>query len=270
MEEINDLLMIFKKGIESGDESIREGLIAKNVGPLSKAVSLMFPQLCQMLQTQYQGKEFPMKVEKIKIRQNGKAKAATLVTEEEERIVFTFIQENGKWRISHFEGILFPLFDLPDTPYHDVLKLEDRIRGWVSAENELAFMSKVYKELENQSNRENAVKFFLDGAGYKIAMDAWLPFIEGPAQYILYTAVIETNLRGSMCTVTEISEDHAKLEMRPMAHLEVLKRAVFNPKLSYSEFEDLYSVVTQDRARHSNLDISLEFDDTNCTIIAKR
>jgi hypothetical protein len=270
MEEIKKILNEFKCGIEYGDDTIGGKLIARNAGPLSEALSVMFPQLCQMLQTQYKGRELPMEIERIKILRNGKAKAATQITEEKSTLVFTLIQEEGEWRISHFEGILFPLFDPPNTPYHDVLKLEDKIRSSISAENELAFLSKVFKEREKQTGKEYAQQIFLDGAGYRIAMDSWLPFFEGPEQYIIYTAIMETNLRGSNCTVTEINEEQATLVMEPLAHLEVIQRAALNPKLSYNEYTDLYTVITQDRAKHCNLNISIDFNGNNCTITAKQ
>jgi hypothetical protein len=164
---------------------------------------------------------------------------------------------------------MFPLFDVPDTPYRDILKLDEDVEKWISTENELSFISKVYRELEKEHGKEHAQLFFLDGPGYKIAMEAWLPFIEGPAQFALYTAIMESNLRGSKCTVTDVTEDKATLVMGPMAHLEVLKRATFDPKLSYDEYRELYTSMLRDRAQHCSLAVAIDFRDTTCIFTVK-
>lgn len=260
MEEITSVLAKFRLGIETGDPSAAQELVSK--GPFSSVILAFY----QMLQKAYMGRTFPMDVEKVKILKDGRAKAVTYLTEDRGRFVFTLVRSRNQWRISHLETILIPLHSIPNLPYDEILRLDDEQRAWICSEQEVHLISRVYKELKDAGGKEYAQGFFLDGAGFRVAMDAWLPFIEGAAQFALYTAIMETNLRGSKCTVTHADENRAELVMHPHAHLEVIRRATFRDKIGEEEYEELYALVMKDRAKHCQLDVSISFQDVNCTI----
>jgi len=261
LEEISSVLAKFKLGIETGNEDAAEELVSK--GPFSSVILAFY----QMLQKAYMGRTFPMDVEKVKILKDGRAKAVAYLTEDRERFVFTLVRSRSQWKISHLETILIPLHSIPKTPHDEILRLDDEQRAWICSEQEVRFISRVYKELKETGGKGYAQRFFLDGAGFKIAMDAWLPFIEGAAQFALYTAVMETNLWGSKCTIMHADENRAELVLHPHAHLDVIRRAFFRDKIGEEEYKELYSLVMKERAKHCQLDLSISFDDVNCTIV---
>lgn len=78
--------------------------------------------------------------------------------------------------------------------------------------------------MKEHLGQEYADNFFLDGPGYKVAMDAWLPFIEGAAQFAFYFVIIESNFYGSRCEVIQADYDKAEVYCSKLAALEVLKR----------------------------------------------
>jgi hypothetical protein len=221
----------------------------------------------KMLQKAYMGRDFPMDVQRIKILRDGRAKAVTYLTEDRERFVFTLVRSKDQWRISHLETILIPLHTIPNVPYDQILKLDDEQRAWMCSEQEIHIISRIYKELKEIGGKDYAQRFFMDGAGFKVAMDAWMPLIEGPPQFVLYTAIMESNLRGSKCTVMQADENRAELVMHPLAHLEVIRRAFFRDKIGQDEYKELYTLVMRDRAKHCELDISIGFQDINCTVV---
>jgi len=261
LEEISSVLAKFRLGIETGDENAAQELVSR--GPFSSVILAFY----QMLQKAYMGRTFPMDVEKVKILKDGRAKAVAYLTEDRGRFVFTLVRSRNQWKISHLETILIPLHSVPPTPYDGILRLDDEQRALISSEQEVHFVSRVYKELKETGGKEYAQRFFLDGAEFKVAMDAWLPFIEGAAQFALYTAVMEANLWGSKCTVMHADENRAELVLHPHAHLDVIRRAFFRDKIGEEEYRELYSLVMKDRAKHCQLDLSISFEDVKCTIV---
>ena len=62
------------------------------------------------------------------------------------------------------------------------------------------------------------------------------------------------------------SEDEAEIRFAPLQELEVMKIAVFYPKLSIEEYHKLYVAIMQDRARACGLSLQASFDGTSCTL----
>ena len=138
------------------------------------------------------------------------------------------------------------------------------------AEMDLNFKTRVYFCLEEQQGKEKASRFFLDGPGYKVAMDAWLPFLEGAAQFAFYFVIMESNFYGSECEVIQADFDEAEVFCSQLAALEVLKRGHAVPKFSYRDYTQLLTNIMEHRARHCGLDLEMSFEDTSCRIKIKR
>jgi hypothetical protein len=51
--------------------------------------------------------------------------------------------------------------------------------------------------------------FFLDGPGYKVAMNAWLPFLEGAAQFAFYFVIMEHRAQHCGLDIEMCFEDTA-------------------------------------------------------------
>jgi hypothetical protein len=117
---------------------------------------------------------------------------------------------------------------------------------------------------------EEARKFFLDAEGFRVAMNAWLPFLEGAAQFALFYGILEENYYGSKYVITRAADDEAEIRFAPLQELEVMKIAVFFPKMSIEEYRDFYRAVMRERARVCGLDLEVSFDGTNCTLKLSR
>jgi hypothetical protein len=140
----------------------------------------------------------------------------------------------------------------------------------MTAEMELNFKTWVYFYLKEHQDIDQAISFFLDGPGYKVAMDAWLPFLEGAAQFALYYAIMESNFYGSKCEVIQADLEDAEVYCSQLAALEVLKRGHAVPKFSYDEYTQLLTAIMEHRAQHCGLDVELIFDDTSCRLKVKK
>lgn len=262
--EVKEALTRFKKGIDAGDATIGQQLAAKGNSSFIDFYNLLVDGYRQA------GIVFPMEIGHIKILVDGRAKAETYLNPDKNMFVFTLKKEAGDWKICHIEGIRFPIYEIPKLPYDQIYELPAETRSWTKTEIEMAFESRVYYQLKQDHGEEFAQCFFLDGPGFRVGMDAWLPFIEGAAQFAIYYAILETNHYGSKCVITKASYDESEIQFTPLTKLEVLKRAYFFPKFSFEEYQKLYGLIMESRARASGLEIEIVYNETNCTIKLNR
>ena len=185
--------------------------------------------------------------------------------------IFTLVKEKGRWKVCHLEGILFPLFDVPTLPATSVLELPPDKVKWMMCERDVAFRMGVFDKLKTSVGPQEARGFFVGQAeGYRAAMDAWLPFIEGAAQFALFYGILEENYYGSKYLITRADIDEAEILFSPLQELEVMKIAVFYPKMSMEEYQGFYKDIMTERARVCGLDLEVSFEGTNCTLNLKR
>lgn len=260
-QDIRSVLAKFKKGIDTGDRNLGAQLAA---GPYKPQFEALYGSLVETYQKYRE--PMPMEVGHIKILSDGRAKVETYLNPGRDLIVFTLAKDGKEWKFSHQEGTLFPIFEFPKMPYKEVLQLPRERVGFMMSERDLAFKSQVYREIEKEHGAAAARDFFLDGQGFKAAMDAWLPFLEGAGQFATFLAILESNYYGSSCTVTRATEQEAEIQFKPLRDLQVLKIAVFNPKLSLEELQLLYFKVMENRADACGLDIDISMQDTDCVL----
>jgi hypothetical protein len=264
-EQVRKTLELFKKGIEQGDIETGEKITTEEFYPFFKG---FYDSLAQVY-SQYNA-SFPMEIGHLKILKDGRAKVELYINPARNLFIFTLKKEDRQWKICHNEGIRFPLYSIPDLPYKEIYEIPIEKRKFMTAETELNFMTRVYFYLKERLGQEHADNFFLDGPGYKVAMDAWLPFIEGAAQFAFYFVIIESNFYGSECRVIQADFDQAEVYCSQLAALEVLKRGYAVPKFRYEEYTTLLTAIMEHRAKHCGLDIEMSFEDTTCRIKVTR
>jgi len=256
----------FQRGVEAGD---------KDLGPRLAAGSFSahFVPFYNMLADVYSRNRlaFPVKIGHVKILQDGRAKAETRINPGEDLFVFTLIMEGGSWKFSHMEGILLPVFEAPSVPASSVCAISPDKVKWMMCEKEVAFRASVFEALRQAAGPSAARAFFVNqAAGFRVAMDAWLPFLEGAAQFAVFYGIIEENYYGSKYILTKAGMDEAEIRFSPLQELEVMKIAVFWPKMSLEEHQSLYRDIMTERARVCGLDVEVDFEGTSCTLRLKR
>lgn len=264
-EQVLGTLDRFKAGIEQGNLEIGRQITTGDFYPLFKS----FYESLANIYSQHKA-SLPMEIGHLKILKSGPAKVEVYLNPARNLFVFTLKKEDGFWKISHLEGIRFPLYSVPDLPYRSIYEIPGDQRKFMIAETELNFMTRVFFYLKEQIGEECAKNFFLDGPGYKVAMEAWLPFLEGAAQFAFFFVIIESNFFGSLCEVTRADEREAEVRCLKLAALEVLKRGYAVPKFSYEEYTALLRAIIKHRAEHCGLEIEMSFKDTGCLIKIRR
>jgi hypothetical protein len=264
-QEVIGTLKRFKEGIERGDLELGRQITTEDFYPFFKG----FYESLAKGYSQYKI-SFPMEIGHLKILKTGRAKVELFINPAKNLFIFTLKKEDGRWKISHNEGIRFPLYSIPELPYTDIYAIPADKRRFMTAEMELNFKTWVYFYLKEHFGQEKAINFFLDGPGYRVAMDAWLPFLEGAAQFAIYFVIMESNFYGSKCEVHKADYDEAEVACSSLAALEVLKRGHAVPKFSYEEYIHLFTIIMKNRGTHCGLDVDISFEDTACRIQIKR
>jgi hypothetical protein len=256
---VRETLFLFKDGIEKGDLETGARITTREFYPFFKG---FYDSLARGY-SQHKI-SFPMQIGHLKILRSGVAKAELYINPAKNLFVFTLKKEDGMWKISHNESIRFPLYAVPVLPAKEMHEIPEEKRRFMNAEIDLNFKTRVYFYLKDLQGQKKASAFFLDGPGYKVAMEAWLPFLEGAVQFAFYFAIMESNFYGSVCEVNEASYGKAEVFCPSLATLEVLKRGHAVPKFSYAEYTQLFTSIMQHRARRCGLDVEISFEDTSC------
>ncbi len=263
--EIRSVFKTFQQGVDSLDKSVPSKITTEKF-------QAGFASLYNMLIEAYaQAKiPFPMEIGHIKILSDGRAKVETYINPAKNRFVFTLEKNDGVWKLCHSEGILLPIYSIPEMPYKDIYQIQKDKRGWMMAERDLAFQSRVYEKIRNLEGAQAAKDFFLDGPGYCAAMNAWLPFVEGAAQFALFFAIIQKNYYGANYLITDATMEQAEIHCNPLMELNMLQRSSFSPKFTQEQFKELFEHIMKQRAEYCGLEISFTYYGLMCVIRLKK
>ena len=264
-QEVIEVLNRFRQGIDEGDRSLGARLAAAGFAEV-------FVGFYDLLLDTYSraNMAFPMIIGKLKILADGRAKVEVYINPARNLFIFTLVRSEGEWKINHLEGIRFPVYDIPALPYSRPYSIPETQRGFMMAERDMASKSRVYERLLADCGRQEAQNFFLDGPGFRVAMDAWLPFVEGAAQFVIFLAIIESNYYGSRGTVVSASFEEGEVRFAPLRDFEVLEVASFWPKISRQDYEELLTLIIKDRAEKCGLEAEISFEGTGCVIRVRR
>jgi len=266
-DAIRATLLEFQKGVEAGDRAVGQALAAR--GPYQSG----FLQLYDSLADVYSRNRmiFPVEIGHVKILEDGRAKVETYINPGRNLFVFTLVREDGRWKFFHMEGIRFPVYEVPRLPASSVYEIPPETVQWMMCERDVAFDNELWSFLKASLGEARARSFFVQRAvGFKTAMDAWLPFLEGAARFAVFYGIIEQNYYGSKYVLIRASVDEAEIRFSPLQSLEVMKIANFTPKMTIDEYQAFYGDIMRERARVCGLDLEVAFAGTDCTLKLKR
>ncbi len=103
-KEVRDVLKKFRQGVETGDRALGTTLLSKELLSFYNSLAEVYGPAKMV---------FPFEVGHLKILRDGRAKAEVYLNPAKDLIVFTLTNQDGAWKISHIEGIRFPLYSVP-------------------------------------------------------------------------------------------------------------------------------------------------------------
>jgi hypothetical protein len=109
-------------------------------------------------------------------------------------------------------------------------------------------------------NREEAIGFFMDGAGYFLGDKTWVPFVPPQHAFILYLCWEQANLRGSPVILESLTDKEAMVKLDPLPYRIFRAATHLREQISFKDYRDIYESIWKNRAEAADwkLEISLK------------
>lgn len=176
---------------------------------------------------------------------------------------FSMLIDNGDWYFHHVECIYMRLDSVtaPTSEFPDIPELQ---KNWIRQETDISRNVRLYNHLKEEKDREFALSWFHDGAGYFMAACAWIPFLSPEKAFILYVCWEQANLIGNQTSLELMEDDHAVIKTAPM-YIEIYRSAGhLRRQIEYSEYMDIFESVWHDRAIRAGWKLDICYPDDQC------
>jgi hypothetical protein len=104
------------------------------------------------------------------------------------------------------------------------------------------------------------LRWFRDGEGFRLNVEAWLPYLTLRKAFVLFVAWREERYWGQRTVIEELAEDRARLVLRE--HEEMLLYGIAGhlpTRISLAEYREVFEDLWQDRARAAGWHLELEY-----------
>ena len=215
-------------------------------------------------------KDFIIRQEDPKYERGEEKLVFTLKSSEKDEIRLDFVVEGDRWYFYLIDGLTIPIKEIPPLPFSDIPpypQFEPRMRM------EAVVTEKVYLylRLKAEKGREEALTWFRNGEGYKLNIEAWMPYFTLRKSFVLFTAWVENRYWGQQVVIEELSDEHSVLVFKDHLLL-VLYDVVghLRPRISMEEYKELFEDQWRDRAHVVGWDIQFLYDHYDTTVVLDR
>ncbi len=183
---------------------------------------------------------------------------------------FTLLIEDSRWYFQHVESIFIRLDQtgpLPASRFPDVTEAQ---KAWMRDERRATEQIRVYNLLAKEKDRDFALRFFLDGAGYALEARTWVPFVSPSRAFILFLCWEQANLFASPVTLESLDDDSAVVRLQPRWFKLYRQTGHLRQMISESEFRKIFEAVWHDRAQAAGWTLLLKQDGDDWVFRFKR
>ena len=173
-----------------------------------------------------------------------------------ETFCFTFLVEGSDWYFQHAESIILRLDLLDPLPTSRFPDLHETKKVWMSEEIRMTEMVRLFNWLVQERGRDFAFYWFQDGEGYSLAAKTWVPFVPVHQAFILYLCWEQSNLRGSLVTLVELSDEIARVEMDSMYFHLYHRTGHLKQQISFEDYQKLFEATWNDRAEKAGWQVA--------------
>lgn len=180
---------------------------------------------------------------------------------------FDFIEENNSWKLCFIEGITLPVDKIDNLPYKDFKSLPEK-EIWINTERNISKTVHYYCKLKDLLGADEALEWFLDGAGEFLCAKSWVPFYKESKAFIIFSAWIENRINGETVSVDVFTD--SRCEIRFIDHLwfKVYHTAShIKPQITLDEYKNIFEYIWKDRAKHAGWSIEFEYTDKDTHLI---
>ncbi len=179
---------------------------------------------------------------------------------------FTFLVEDGRWFLEHFEGIVVRLDKLGPLPVSTFPDLNEGQKAWMRQEKYWSTMVDVFAALRQTAGTEAAFNFFKDGPGYLVEAKTWVPFYAPDRAFIVYLAWEQARLQGNAVTLETLADNEAVVSIDPVFLRLYAQSAHMRERLDRATYVKLFETIWEDRARAAGWKLQFVYADPRVTL----
>lgn len=204
-------------------------------------------------------KEFIVHQEDPQCERGEEKLVFTLKSTEKDEIRLDFVDRDERWRFYLIDGLTIPIKEMPQLPFSDFPAypdFENRMRMEYVVTKKVLF----YLRLEAEKGKEEALTWFRDGDGYKLNIEAWMPYFSLRKSFVLFTAWVENRYWGQKMVIEELSDTHSVLAFVDHEWLILYDVAGhLRPRISLEEYKELFEDQWRDRARWAGWSVQFAY-----------
>jgi len=172
---------------------------------------------------------------------------------------FNFILEEGKWYYRFLEGVFLRLDKITSLPTSEFPDLPEGRKAYMRQEFYWGKMIWLYNTLSKEKGKDYALSIFLDGAGYYLAAQVWIPFYPPWRAFILYLCWEQANLRHNKVTLEKLEENEAIVKFDGLHYFALYARAShLKQQISLEDYIKIFEAIWQDRAKNAGWNLKIE------------
>lgn len=179
---------------------------------------------------------------------------------------FTFVSENGRWVLQHFEGIVLRLDRLGELPVTTFPDLGEDKKAWMRAENYWSQMVYLFRLMRAATGDEAAFKMFRDGAGYLVAARTWIPFVPPARAFVLYACWAQSRLHGDKVTLERLDDNQAVVALEPIYFALYRQTGHLRHQIAEQDYRRIFETIWSDRAGEAGWKAQFTYDGAKVTM----
>lgn len=190
----------------------------------------------------------------------------TLKSSEKDEIRLDFLVRDNRWYFYMIDGLTIPIKKLPELPLSEfsAYPFTDRMRREDVITKQVYF----YLKLKEEKSQEEALSWFRNGAGYKLNIEAWMPYFSIRKSFVLFTAWRENQYWGQEMVVEALSENHGVLLFKNHEYLMLYDVAGhLKPRINLQEYKTLFEDKWRDRANAVGWNIKFNYDNYDTRMV---
>lgn len=179
---------------------------------------------------------------------------------------FDFLFSDGKWKLCFIECITIPIKVIDEIPFNNFPVMTEH-EIWVRTEKNISRIVYLYNKLKECFGKDQALEWFLDGAGEYLAAKSWIPYFDEKKAFVVYVAWCESRLNGETISIELFEDRNCIIRIKDHLWFKVYNSAShLKPFISDSEYREIFEYIWIDRGKQSGWNIELEYIGTDTLI----
>lgn len=179
---------------------------------------------------------------------------------------FTFLTENGRWFLAHYETIVLRLDRIGALPVSEFPDLGEGKKAWMREENYWSQMVTMFRRMRLAAGDEAAFAMFRDGAGYAVSAATWVPFVAPSRAFVLYACWEQSRLHGNAVTLERLDDNAAVIVLDSTYFALYRQTGHLRNQISEEDYRRIFETIWRDRTAAAGWNAEFAYEKTKVTM----